>query len=230
MIGTKKTWEPFRKLATKIREVGPLYTLRLVVRRLVPSFIFDGAVLVVTDCDIAALAAEDDPDAPIRWATRDEVGELDALGFRSDEARKLFAKGHRVLVYEQEGAFLACAWYATGPYKMLDWFRFELLPKEIFGFGAYTRPDQRGKRVISRLWKRAAADAHKQACKRYLGTVDVLNRNSLRAASVAPGVNIICRIWYLRLLGFTVVRANDKISFGWWTSKRPYVLKTEALT
>ena len=230
MSSTNNIWMPLRRLADKIREVGPVYALRLVVRRLVPPFVYDAAVLLVMDTDMPTLAAQDDPDAPIRWATEDEIGKLDELGFRHEEAQKYFDQGHRVLVYEENGEFLACNWLVTGRYEMLNWFHFTMPPGTLYGTAAYTRPDQRGKRIVSKFWKRAAAEYLKKNYSRYLAAVNALNRSSLRANAATPGTNIAGRIWYLRLLGFTVVRANDKTSFGWWTATRPYILKTETLT
>jgi len=218
-----------RLLVNKTKEVGLAYTLHLIIRRWIPTFIYDSAVQFVFSCNMPLMAADNEPDAPIRWGTEQDIEKLDQLGYRADECRRHFARSDRVLVYEMGEEFYACNWFATQTYELVDWFHFKIAPTEIFGVSAFTRPDQRGKRLIAKFWRRASADFLAQGYTRYMGTIHAGNRSSLRANETAPGTDIICRIWYARLLGFTLVRANGKFYAGWWTSNRPFILPSVAL-
>jgi hypothetical protein len=218
-----------RLLVNKVKEVGLAYTLHLIIRRWIPTFIYDSAVQVVYNCNMPLMAADNEPDAPIRWGTEQDIEKLDQLGYRADECRRHFARGDRVIVYEMGKEFYACCWFATQIYEMVNWFHIDIAPNEVFGASAFTRPDQRGKRINTKFWRRASAEFLTQGYKRYMSTVHAGNRNSLRANENAPGTDIICRIWYARLLGLTLVRANGKFYAGWWTRRRPFILASEAL-
>jgi hypothetical protein len=98
----------FQKPVAKIEEVGPRYAFHLVIRRLVPPFVYDAGVYVIFACDMQLMAKNDEPDAPIHWGDESDIEKLAHMGYGADECRKNFARGDRVMVYEVGNEILVC--------------------------------------------------------------------------------------------------------------------------
>ena len=217
------SWTEFSELPARMRrktaEVGPLYALQLIFWEIFPGWLIDLNVWIVTATQMRVSAAQQSHDAGLRWAGKDDVEALIRCGLDRAKIAAGLEPGCKIAVFERGGRIVAYARYGTAPYEQDDWLRFSLMPHDVYGAGMWVAPDYRGKGIAAQLiafvWSHFVA----AGCRRSLGIINVLNRNSRQACAKA-GVTEAGRIFYLRLLGMAYLRYGSINRVGRWTPEK----------
>lgn len=224
----------WRKLRRKISQVGLLYTVQLLLKQYIPSILFAVNSMEINGSDVRNLRRAPESDPNIRWASTDDFDFLVTSGYYSaEQTRALFARGARAAILVREGELLACMWLeakAQVGESLVneDWLRYALSPTDFWTINAWVASDERGRDVYAQVRDFAASDYARAGFTRLVGAVDSLNRNSLRAGR-KKGARPIGRLYFLRFLGFTLVRFAGSTHFGWWGLGRRFVLPIERL-
>ena len=202
-------------LLRKSREVGLFYTIQLVLGRLLPNFVFSINKLVVVSADIRNLREYRTSDPEFRWVGPEEIDKVVATGEPVASARKRFDEGARLAVVERGGRFVAYFWCQLGGVDHYDWLRYKFSPTDVWNVYAWVAPELRGQGMHARIRNFAYAEFARTGYSHSLATVDVLNRNSIRAAAKNRTLPV-GYIWFIRILGFTLVHFDHSVRVGWW--------------
>lgn len=224
-----------RMLAAKSREVGPAFLALRILHLITPDFLFSANALVVVVSKIPASAASAKPDPELRWADRHDVRRLHKVSHGGDDWRDRLERGGEGAVLERDNQVVAFEWFhATAPDRdepwsvpLLgkgSWLSLRLPPEDIWSAESWVAPEHRGQRLIVRCQKFANTRFARARYRRYWGMMYVGNTNAFRAHA-KRGYHPVGRIFYIRVLGLTFVRAGGFAGLGWWTGKRPFELR-----
>ena len=215
-----KSW---RRAWRKIREVGPLYTAHLAANRFIPEALFQVRALMITERDPRHRPSVLDHDPGFRWITLEDFNSIAAL---RRLPRPLWAEleaGNRALILERDDDVISYFLYPSDSHHQASWVRFEFLPTDIWTIYTWVAPEYRGQGIHAHVRNFAASELEQAGYTRELSTIDALNRNSLRAHTKLGGW-FIGRIFFLRILGLTLVRVGRSVRIGWWGPNRPFVV------
>lgn len=179
-----------RRLAGKLREVGPTYAVALLAQRLVPSRLVHVSRTQILE--IAPRSVEQTRGEGARRATPDQVGLLAGFGHPEERIRSRLGGGDRAYLIERDGALVASVWFRERHYA--DAARrlgFRMAPDEIWLYDAMVAPARRGAGIYRELLAGAARDLGEHGFRRILVAVDCLNRNSVRAHVAAGAVPLV---------------------------------------
>lgn len=215
-------WSKFMELPTRIWrktfEVGPLYSLQLIYWEIVPGWLFDLNIWIVTVKEIQANGGNT-PDADaLRWADESDTEALAACGLDRSKIASSFACGVKIAVCERAGRIICYARYGTATHEQDDWLIFKFKPQDVFGAGIWVAPDHRGQSIAPRVIAFARAHFASAGCRRSVGIINGLNRNSRRACAKV-GITELDRIYYLRLFGLEFLRYGKLNRIGHWHSR-----------
>lgn len=201
--------------------MGPIYAAQRALRLAVPRWLVDANVWVITAADLRDFLDADAPEGSARWAGEADLEALAAFGMTRDEISAWLARGDRVAVMEAEDdsgrGIVAWNWYATEYFDQRPWLRLTLGERETMGTLAVVAPAYRGKGLANRVSAFAFRDFARQGYLRDYGLFDALNRNSLKAFA-KMGHQPIGRIAYVRCLGLTVLKVNNRARAGVWSA------------
>ena len=187
----------------KLDEVGSAYFARLLLQRVMPSWLWLASHGVVLELETAG--AGDDTLDGLRWGDPSEHALLGAFGHPASALAARFARGDRVCVLASGDRLEGYAWFHQGVYEEPDVrTRFHMEPGEIWLYDAMVAPERRGHAVYPRLLAGAARRLAELGVRRVLIFVDERNRNSVRA-HVAGGAKPIARIAATGLFGWVRV-------------------------
>jgi hypothetical protein len=223
------SWRKFRR---KTSQVGLPYTAQLLFKQYVPNFLFAVNALVITGSDVRNLRRAPESDPNIRWATADDIDLLVTSSlYSTEQTRALFARDARSAILVREGELLACMWLEAkaqvGESLVNEgWLRYGLSPGDFWTINVWVTSGERGRDLYSQVRDFAASDYARAGFTRLVGAIDSLNRNSLRAGR-KKGARLLGRLYFLRFLGFTLVRFAGSTHFGWWGLGRRFVLPVE---
>lgn len=213
----------WRRLASKIREVGPLYALLLLVERLVPHTLLDIRVVYLCELDLGNAASPHCRDPGIRLAPPDEFERLmnrhDVLRGMRDKA----GPGVRLWILGNGPQIDGFMWLDSEVIHTSVWVRLGLSERDIAGVYVWVSPEGRGTGLGPRLNRHVSHEYATAGYARIVSTVDSLNRNSLRADEKV-GYRRIGKIRFLRVLGLCGVSCHGMTRLGFWTSRRPLTL------
>jgi ribosomal protein S18 acetylase RimI-like enzyme len=215
---------PGSRLVRKVREVGLRYTIRLVIRMVVPAYVFRLTRMVILQLRpqtaTPASAAEG-----IRWAGADDVAQLDAFGHTAEVVQERLDAGARSCVVLRDGALLAYVWFHGPTHDEEDLaVRFVLGPQELWLFDAMVHPEQRGQGIYPGLLRFAACDLAREGVRRIWIAIETSNRNSVRAHRSA-GAEPVATVCSLRVAGFTFVSRRGRVRWA-WTGRAGHVCVT----
>jgi GNAT superfamily N-acetyltransferase len=221
------TMNAVRRVVSKVREVGPMYTLQLFVEHHVPRWLFDIRVVYLCErCVADGGFGSSDPD--IRQAAPTEVDELIAGHPVITTMREKLGPGAQLWLLPGGDGVDAFMWLDTDVLKPSHWIRFELAPDDIAGVFLWVSPDRRGQGLGPRMNRHVANEVAEAGFRRIVSTVDVLNRNSLRADEKV-GYRRIGRLFAMRVLGIGLVVGRRMVRFGVWSGARPLSLTVGAV-
>lgn len=213
-----KIIEPPTRVWRKTLEVGPFYALQLICWEIFPSWLFDLNVWIVTVKEIQAYSEIRKHNSAIRWADEHDTDALTLCGLDRAKITSSFERDVKIAVFEREGRIIAYAQYGTAAHEQDDWLIFKLKPHDVYGAGVWVAPDHRGQRIAGQVIAFARSHFARAGCRRSVGIINGLNRNS-RRAHVKVGITELGRIFYLRLLGLEFLRYGRLIRIGRWHSR-----------
>ena len=199
--------------------------LRFIARRIPPS------VLRVKAVDVMVLPRKrwrpPTESTAIRWANPDDIRRLEDLSFRPPGVDARLARGGRAVVWVERDQIVGCLWFEPSAPVYEDWLHFLLTDAQRWISDSYVAPDHRGKGISAQLghYGRAHLPA---GVTSVVAVTTFLNAASRRSAEKS-GYDIT-RIWYVRVLGFTVVKLPQRWRIGWWRSSRPLQLPLTEIT
>ncbi len=204
----------------KIREVGLLYTIQITVERLIPDALFRLRGAVFVDIDLRESRGNTGLDREVQWATEADLDAL-AIGYRTPaELRKRMRDGARVAYVERDGKVVSFAWFQPDFGDLNGWLRMTSLPGEdVWSIDAWTISAYRGQNLYPRILGVACAEFARAGYTRMLSVIMSLNRNSLKA-SEKIGTKRLVTLYYLRLLGLTLLWGELGFRLGRWSRKR----------
>ncbi len=217
-----------RKLVSKGRESGLLYTVQLLTDRLVPKILLDVRAVFLCELDLADASESFHPDSDIDRVEADELERLIESHEVLGRMRSEFSPGARVWVLREGDEIEAFMLLAPEVILQSNWFRIDLSKDDIAGVFLWVSPEHRGKGLGPRMNRHVSQECARLGYSRIVSTVDALNRNSLRADEKV-GYQRIGKIRILRIFGFGGVFLRRMRRLGWWTSKHLLVLSVEDL-
>lgn len=201
----------------KVSDIGLFYTIQTFFWRIVPSWLFDINVWVVTATDHHAFkSGETDPG--IRWANERDIGELEACGIDRAALVDGLARGVKYAVCERDTKIICYAIYETDTHDQENWLRFRFGAHDFFGARIWVAPEFRGQGIAPQVIRFARAHFLKTDRSRSLGIINGLNKSSRRACA-KTGIAETGRILYLRLLGITYLHYGRINRIGFWNAR-----------
>ncbi len=207
-----------RSFRSNVRGIGLLYALQGSLSRRVPQRLFSVNSSYVFEGQPDDWADSDKMDPDMRWATPDDLPLLDATGLDLQIFRDRFARGAFTAIFVRDGKVISYYCLEDGSHNLHDWLRYRLSPREIWVVDVWVAPEHRGQRIHGRIYALTNRTLVQGHYDRELSTVNALNRNSMRA-TLRAGHRIIGRIFYVRILGLTFVRAGRITRLGFWGPK-----------
>lgn len=218
----------WNRFISKVREVGPAYTLQLAAERFVPKWLLDVRVVYLCALDLSDAHRTNRPDPEIRLTDQPEFNRLtrhhEALGNMQDK----LGPGVRLWVLERSGEIEAFMWLDSQVIQPSHWVRLALAPDEIAGIFLWVSPERRGEGLGPRMNRHISHECAGAGYTRIVSTVDTWNRNSLRADEKV-GYRRIGKIRILRIFGFGGLFCRGLVRLGWWTRRRPLALEVDGI-
>lgn len=212
----------FRRLLSKLRETGLLYTAQLLVERLVPAVLLDIRSVYLCRLDLAPFGDSRHHDPAIDFAGSEAGGPLADHPVLADMSGRA-SPSTRLWVLREGGEVAAFMWMDAAVLQLSDWIHFTLSDGEIAGIFLWVSPERRGAGLGPRMNRHVSHECTRQGIDRVVSTVDTLNRNSLRADEKVGYVRI-GRVRALRFMGLGLVRCGGMTRIGRWSARRPLTL------
>lgn len=201
----------------KVSDIGLFYSIQTFFWRIVPSWLFDINVWIVTTTDQRAFnPGATDPG--IRWANERDIEDLVACGIDREALVHGLARGVKYAVCERDDRIICYAIYETGTHDQESWLRFRFDARDYFGARIWVSPAYRGQGIAPKVIRFARAYFLNKNHLRSLGIINGLNKSSRRACAKS-GVTENGRILYLRLLGITYLHYGRINRIGLWNAK-----------
>ncbi len=213
----------WRRFVSKVREAGLLYALELTAKRVVPRILFDLRAVYLCQLALGGDLTTAPLDPHIHLA---EPEEFERLMRNHDVLRGMREKlgpGVKLWVLAEGDQIDAFMWLDSQVIQPSDWVRLDLSEHEIAGIYVWVSPERRGMGFGPRVNRHVSHECARAGYVRLVSTVDLLNRNSLRADEKV-GYERIGKVFVWRILGFGGIFCRGKARFGWWTGKHPLSL------
>lgn len=208
------------RIRFRLREVGLIYTLYLVLQHITSRhfFQFQRMFIIALPIDPAAPAAQ--PHPCIREATRDETSRIAAIGGPAADVEKHFDRGDRCWVFERAGKLLACDWIRHSAQDRIGWIILGKNPDEIWSAGILVDRPHRGQGIAPLLRSQVIRECAGGRVSRMLGFIDTPNRNSVRALD-RVGYRPLGILFYLRIFSLGIVHSGKRWRWGRWSERSP---------
>ena len=207
-----KAWH---RLRDKTREIGPLYTLRRALWRVIPRSLFTIENVVICEVPLEPLARANEDISGARWGAITDLDALATFGSTTRELNARFARGARPGIVEHGGRVVAWNWSEPHLHDQYDWLRIHLTATDIWSFDGWVSPELRGQRLFPRIKAFMAINCVQDGHTRMLSWIDVLNRNQIHA-NESLGGHLVGHLFAVRCLGLTYLRLNGASRIGWW--------------
>lgn len=204
----------------RVREVGLVYTLYLVLQHLSSRRFLQCQRMFIMALPIDTDLLDGQPHPRVREATRDETHRIAAIGGPVEDVEDHFARGDRCWVFERAGRLLACDWIRYSAQDRIGWIILGKEPDEIWSAGILVDRRERGQGIAPELRSQVIRECARNGIRRMLGFIDTPNRNSVRALA-RVGYRPLGILFYLRILGFAVVHSGNRWRFGTWRDRSP---------
>ncbi len=204
------------KSRRKVSDTGVFYSIQNFLWRIVPSWLFDINIWIVTATDHSAFKPSATPPG-IRWANERDISGLTACGVDRTALVDGLARGDKYAVYEREDRILGYAIYETNTHDQENWLRFRFGTHDFFGARIWVAPEFRGQGIAPQVIRFARAYFLQKDRCRSLGIINGLNKSSRRACA-KTGIVESGRILYLRLLGLTYLHYGRINRIGFWNA------------
>jgi hypothetical protein len=202
-----------------MKHVRFLWAVQGVFEQVCPPWLFSVGNVVVFEVDLQTGPRVPEEAPEIRWATPEDVEMLSVSGQSPDVMEDRLSRGGAAVYWAHNGELLGYRWYGTVEHEEHDWLRFVLADDEVWGLDSWVSPQHRGRGIIGRIRGLGNSRFAQSGYTRVLCAVDALNRSSVRAA-VKEGSELVGRIVFVRVLGFTIARIGTSLRVGRWGPRR----------
>jgi GNAT superfamily N-acetyltransferase len=202
-----------RRSEEQDRKVGQTYSLLRQIGKLIPPFIFRAKALYVLWLPRNRWNPQVDRSG-LRWATDEDVEQLDNLDHQPPAAKFRFEKGCRAAIREEKGQLIGCIWFEPVASACDGWLQIQLRNSDLWISDVYVSPDHRGKGIANQMGDFARAELVTSGITNLVTVTNTLNYPAIRSSKKAKYE--ATRIWYARLFGLTFVRLPREWRIGWW--------------
>lgn len=207
------------------KNAGVLRTAQRAVQRVIPTRIFEVNQVVVIDTFLKTTLDERqgaplNPDFQYRWATGQDLDLLTCGGHTRAEVQEYFAGGGRAVITTSGDEMVGYYWAIPERWDSYGWLRFTMAAKEFWGGHNFVAPAFRGKKIAGETRDFAYGQLLSEGYERAAGSVQVLNRSSLRVWS-GPANRVLGRIFYIRLVDLIIYRIGGTWGAGFYGGGRP---------
>jgi ribosomal protein S18 acetylase RimI-like enzyme len=211
----------------KLREVGLLYSLQILVARALPAGWFRAGGLAVLAFDPAAAPLAGRPmrgGGELRWAGPREHELLGRFGHSRATLEARLGRGDRAYVMLEGDELLGYVWFRGGLYDDDGLgIRFRMEPGEVWLYDAMVARGRRGRGLYATLLRAAAAALGNEGLARIWVAVESANRNSLEA-HLRAGAEPLHTLHLVRALGVTwIVHASAPGIHRLWLGRWPEI-------
>lgn len=203
------------KFVRKCRESGLLYTVTFAFSSIVPETLMGFGAFVVMTKTLAAGGSHTESER-FRWIGKEDSGILERAGYKAQHLHSRFLDGAVAAILETADRVAVCGWYVPGSHSDNYWIDFRTASTDVWNWDVWVEPKLRGRGLLGQLLASAEADLEAKGHRRVVNTVATLNRNSIRAFEKA-GYESTLRYSFLRVFGWTLIKAGDQWRFGRYT-------------
>lgn len=188
-----------RNLVTLVRMMGPAWLLERAFQRILPSRYVEVHRFLMIEQRAANLDFSEAVRPGIRWATPDDIDSSRSLGYTPEICRRLFARGARARILEEDGRIVSFSW-AESPTAGQMGIIFECEPGEIFHTLGFTVPDRRGQGIHKSVQLDGARElVQTHGYERFLFVIPNLNRASRQGLKKKNTLSVLGTVFVLRL-------------------------------
>jgi GNAT superfamily N-acetyltransferase len=109
-------------------------------------------------------------------------------------------------------------WFEPKAPAYEGWLLIQLSNRDWWLSDIYVSPDHRGKGIANQLDQFGRTELANHGVNNVAGVANALNYAVLRSSE--KGRYYAVRIWYIRILGWTLIRLPRRWLFGWWALGR----------
>jgi L-amino acid N-acyltransferase YncA len=210
------------------RNFGARYTLyHLMSDRLLPPWLLQFGRLTIWERRLGAAeqAVAEDPD--VQPAPDDRAALLAEMP-EGERAywRVTVLSGMPIRVLRRDGRLVGFVVSKPESCTSPPWLRHVCGPRDIWGYGVWVAPEERGGGIASHMMHQNALASLRDGYVRRVGIIEAGHRSSIRATRKAPFTQV-GRVAYLRVFGFAVVRAGQRCFVGRCDAARPLSIPIE---
>lgn len=215
------------------KTTGAKRTAQRLLQRLVPAGIIDvnGIWFIGVSIDAILEEARNLPPRPElkhRWATVQDTEHLKSGGLTTTEIQEFFDAGARAVITTVNGDLAGYYWGVPNCWDSYGWLRLRVAPKVNWGGHNFVMPAYRGKKIAGETVRFALEQLHAEGYGRSLGSIQSLNKSSLRVWS-SPASQVIGYIFYIRVGSLIMYRKNGKWGAGFYGGGRPLEINMDDL-
>jgi len=225
--GNRKTpaWL-WRRLQASLSEVGLIYTLQVITKRLVPSSVLQWAAFATIEYCWDDWTDDGVPQTGLRLADPDNAQDCAQLAavsaWQAKRALKLLCEGAIVVLHDHDGAVTGLSVYAPHPVNHLEWMRLENAPDILCIVDVWVAESERGRGLAMRMRSFAIRRLRKAGFRGTMSNVEMQNYPSLRGG--LKSARLTGYYNYFRILKWTLMWRNGQFQFGSWGPARRFLI------
>jgi len=211
-----------------MREVGPAYATSLVLRRIIPRWLFYHRHIYVMQRSLDGWADKPHDDPNLRLAGKQDADLIGQLVWDTEKVRDSLSEGAQIAMVVRDGRVQAASWFKQGQVAYEHWLTLVTPEDAVCSMFVFTAKDARGQGHFGRVVKFNCRESARAGLARTVSIVDHLNRNSWSATMKIGGQRVgTIRVW--GVFGFLLVKAGSTWRTGRWDQDRRLALGFDEL-
>jgi len=203
-----------------VRESGLRHATNLAARASLPRRVVEFRRLFIVELDLRSVPRDAPDDSDIEEITADVLGTRIDPGEAEALLRGRLRAGRRLWVVTRAGRVAAYDCLGGESRAISPWLVVNAEDGGIWSEMIRVARDFRGQGLGPRLRAHVARHCARAGYARMIGFIDTTNRNSISALGKV-GFVPIGRIFFVRILGLTVIHHGPTWRLGRWTADRP---------
>ena len=127
-------------------------------------------------------------------------------------------RGGRAAIREKGDQVIGCIWFEPEATAYDGWLQIRLSNTDWWISDVFVSPDHRGEGIANQLGDFGRMELAMHGITNLVTVTNAVNYPALRSSEKVRYKSI--RIWYVRFLGWTLVRLPRRWRFGWWGWRR----------